>query len=133
MARSRKFFFNVAGGQGSSSFRFTSVYLRGASALPVESLRRTINQSDLHVLSFIYTMKLIIAGASGYVATEVIRQSLVLPQITAVVALARRAVSAPAGISAADQAKFQSAVVKNYDEYPDEVKKQFADADACIW
>ena len=78
-------------------------------------------------------MKLIIAGASGYVATEVIRQSLVLPQITAVVALARRAVSAPAGISAADQAKFQSAVVKNYDEYPDEVKKQFADADACIW
>jgi len=79
-------------------------------------------------------MKLIIAGASGFVATEVIRRSLSLPQITSVIALARRPVSAPDNLApGADPSKLHSAVVKDYDEYPDDVKKQLADADACIW
>jgi hypothetical protein len=79
-------------------------------------------------------MKLIVAGASGYVATEVIRRSLSLPQITSIIALARRPVSAPENLGpGADASKLHSAVIKNYDEYPDDVKKQFSDADACIW
>jgi N-acetyl-gamma-glutamylphosphate reductase len=79
-------------------------------------------------------MKLIIAGASGYVATEVIRRSLSLPQITSVIAVARRSVSAPDNLyPEADISKLHSAVIKEYDEYPEDVKKQFADADACIW
>lgn len=79
-------------------------------------------------------MKLIIAGASGYVATEVIRRSLSLPQITSIIALARRPVSAPDNLGpGADVSKLHSAVVKDYDAYPDDVKEQFADADACIW
>lgn len=79
-------------------------------------------------------MKLIVGGASGFVATEVIRQSLCLPQITSVVALARRKVSAPEGLGKnADVSKLQSAVITDYDAYPEDVKKQFADADACIW
>jgi hypothetical protein len=79
-------------------------------------------------------MQLIVAGASGFLATEVIRQSLYLPKITSVIALARRSVSAPSGLGAdADASKLQSVVIKDYDDYPDEVKKQFANADACIW
>jgi nucleoside-diphosphate-sugar epimerase len=78
-------------------------------------------------------MKLIIAGGSGFVATELIRQSLALPQITTVIVLARRPVSAPTDSAAGDPSKLHSIVLQDYDEYPDEVKKQLADADACIW
>lgn len=79
-------------------------------------------------------MKLIVAGASGFVGTEVIRRSLSLPQITSVIALARRPVSAPKNLGPdADTSKLQSVVVKDYDEYPEDVKKVFVDADACIW
>ncbi|KAJ7679040.1 hypothetical protein DFH06DRAFT_1315988 [Mycena polygramma] len=75
-------------------------------------------------------MKLIIAGATGYVAQEIIRQSLRMPQVTSVVALARKPVVAPNGEGAN---KLKSVIIKNYDNYSDEVKKEFAGADACIW
>ncbi|KAJ6512994.1 putative nucleoside-diphosphate-sugar epimerase [Mycena sanguinolenta] len=75
-------------------------------------------------------MKLIIAGASGFVAQEVLRQSLLDPNIESVVALSRKPVTPPPGI---DASKLKSAVVKDYDEYSDEVKKEFAGADGCIW
>jgi len=79
-------------------------------------------------------MQLIIAGASGYLATEVVRQALSLPKITSVIALARRQVSAPDNLGpGADVSKLRSVVVKDYDEYPEDVKKQFAKADGCIW
>ncbi|KAJ7221287.1 hypothetical protein GGX14DRAFT_514329 [Mycena pura] len=75
-------------------------------------------------------MKLIIAGATGLVAQEVIRQSLRNPTIKSIVALARKPVALPAG---ADASKLKSVVVKDYDDYSDEVKQEFAGADACIW
>jgi hypothetical protein len=79
-------------------------------------------------------MQLIIAGASGYLATEVVRQALSLPKITSVIALARRPISAPENLgSGADVSKLKSVVVKDYDEYPGDVKKLFTKADACIW
>ncbi|KAJ6507895.1 putative nucleoside-diphosphate-sugar epimerase [Mycena vitilis] len=75
-------------------------------------------------------MKLIVAGATGYVAQEVIRQSLRMSQVTSVVALARKPVVAPEGESAS---KLKSVIIKDYEHYSDEVKKEFAGADACIW
>ena len=75
-------------------------------------------------------MKLIVAGATGYVASEVIRQSLRMPGITSVVALARKPVVAPEG---SDAAKFRSVVVEDYGSYPEHVRKEFAGANACIW
>lgn len=79
-------------------------------------------------------MQLIVAGASGYLATEVIRQSLNVPKITSVIALARRPVSAPKNLAAgADPSKLHSVVIEDYDKYPDNVKEQLAKADACIW
>lgn len=79
-------------------------------------------------------MKLVIGGASGFVATEIIRQSLSIPKITSVVAIARRAVATPCNLGkGADTSKFLSVVLDNYDQYSDDVKKQLAGADACIW
>jgi hypothetical protein len=79
-------------------------------------------------------MQLIVTGASGFLANEIIRQSLYSPKITSVIAVARRPVSAPEGLtSGADASKLSSLVIKDYDEYPEDVKKQFANADACIW
>ncbi|KAK7033363.1 putative nucleoside-diphosphate-sugar epimerase [Favolaschia claudopus] len=78
-------------------------------------------------------MKLIVAGATGFVGQEVIRQSLRNPAITSIVALARRPVSPPTGVPEEAASKLKSVVVKDYDEYPDEVRKDLAGADACIW
>lgn len=79
-------------------------------------------------------MKLIVAGATGFVATEVIRQSLSIPEITSIIALARRPVSTPSDLSpGADTSKLRSVVLESYGTYPDGVRKQLAGADACIW
>ncbi|KAJ9415827.1 hypothetical protein QL093DRAFT_2567448 [Fusarium oxysporum] len=64
-------------------------------------------------------MKLLVTGASGYVGTEIIRQSLQLPQVTSVVAVARKPVF--------------SIIVKDYGDYPASVRDEFKDAAACIW
>jgi dTDP-4-dehydrorhamnose reductase len=79
-------------------------------------------------------MQIVVAGASGYLGKELIRQSLYLPKITSVIALARRQVDLPDGLgSDADPSKLQSVVLKNYYEYPEEILKQFASVDGCIW
>ncbi|KAJ5816267.1 hypothetical protein N7447_008500 [Penicillium robsamsonii] len=75
-------------------------------------------------------MKLIIAGASGLLGTEILRQSLQMREITRVVALARRPVQLDEGT---DSSKLKSVVIRDYGEYPDSVKAEFAGADACIW
>jgi hypothetical protein len=83
-----------------------------------------------HSNSRTYNMKLLVTGASGYVGTEIIRQSLQLPQVTSVVAVARKPVSVPSG---ADPARLKSIIVKDYGDYPASVRDEFKDAAACIW
>ena len=79
-------------------------------------------------------MKLVIAGATGFVGTELIRQSLSKANITSVIALARRPVSTPSNLGPnADPSKLHSVVLDNYGSYPDDVIKQLAGANACIW
>ncbi|OAP56501.1 hypothetical protein AYL99_09680 [Fonsecaea erecta] len=79
-------------------------------------------------------MKLVISGATGFVATELIRQSLSSPSITSVVALARRPITVPDNLGPeADTSKLESVVLEDFAKYPDHVKKQLEDADACIW
>jgi N-acetyl-gamma-glutamylphosphate reductase len=75
-------------------------------------------------------MKLIISGGSGYVAGELIRQSLRMPEITSLVVLSRRPVTIP---DHANAHKVKQVVVQDYDKYSDEAKKEFAGAAACIW
>ncbi|KAI1161834.1 NAD(P)-binding protein [Nemania serpens] len=79
-------------------------------------------------------MKLVVTGATGFVGREIIRQSLSHPKITSVVALARSPVAAPnALLAGADPSKLRSVVIQDYEVYPDEVKKEFSGAGACIW
>jgi hypothetical protein len=79
-------------------------------------------------------MKLIVAGATGFVGTEVIRQALSHPAVTSVVALARRATPVPANIGPdANISKLKSAICNDFDNYSESVKADLAGADACIW
>ncbi|OIW28213.1 NAD(P)-binding protein [Coniochaeta ligniaria NRRL 30616] len=79
-------------------------------------------------------MKLIITGASGYVGQELVRQSLKRPEITTVVALSRKPVSAHGDVAGdSNAAKLRSVVIEDYGEYPENVRKEFEGADACIW
>ena len=75
-------------------------------------------------------MKLIIAGATGLVATEIIKQSLQIHEITSVIALSRRPIHVDDGI---DSSKVKNVIVSDYGEYPDDVKAEFQGANACIW
>ncbi|KAI0116494.1 NAD(P)-binding protein [Nemania sp. FL0031] len=79
-------------------------------------------------------MKLIVTGATGFVGKELIRQSLLHPNITSVVALARSPVAIPETLPAsADSSKLKAVVIQDYEVYPDEIKKEFSGAAACIW
>ena len=79
-------------------------------------------------------MKLIITGATGLVGTEVIRQSLRNPKITSVITLSRRPVTVPEEVGGdLNSDKLKSLVLKDFTEYPEDVRTELADADACIW
>ncbi|KAF4427905.1 hypothetical protein FACUT_9577 [Fusarium acutatum] len=75
-------------------------------------------------------MKLIVTGASGYVGSEIIRQSLKLPHITSVIAVSRKLVPPSAGTIST---RLECVVVEDYGSYPDHVRDKFHGADACIW
>jgi nucleoside-diphosphate-sugar epimerase len=79
-------------------------------------------------------MKLIIAGSTGFVGTEIIRQAVSNPAITSIMALARRVTAVPENVKpGADEAKLKSVVCEDFGNYPQTVKEQLAGADACIW
>jgi hypothetical protein len=72
-------------------------------------------------------MKLIVVGATGLVATEMIRQALLLPEITSIVAVSRNP------IEHAETPRLKNVLLRDYGEYPVEAGEAFAGADACIW
>lgn len=79
-------------------------------------------------------MKLIVAGSTGFVATELIRQALSNPKITSIKALARRPTAVPQNAGpGADTSKLASVVCDNFEKYSESVKQELAGADACIW
>jgi hypothetical protein len=79
-------------------------------------------------------MKLIIGGSTGFVATELLSQALKNPAITSIIALGRREATVPADAdSNAAKTKLRSIICENFEEYPDSVKSELANADACIW
>ncbi|KAK9365087.1 hypothetical protein V1509DRAFT_643052 [Lipomyces kononenkoae] len=79
-------------------------------------------------------MKLIVAGATGFVGTELIRQALSHPGVTSVLALARRPTRVPQKTApGADPSKLKSVVCDNFEDYPESVKKELSGADACVW
>lgn len=79
-------------------------------------------------------MKLIIAGSTGLVATEVIRQALSNSAVSSIVALARRETSVPLNTGPdANIAKLKSLVCSDFGNYSESAKQELSGADACIW
>jgi uncharacterized protein YbjT (DUF2867 family) len=79
-------------------------------------------------------MKLIVAGSTGFVGSEVIRQAVSHPAITSIVALARRPTPVPQSDSPrADVSKLKSAICEDFEDYPESLLQELAGADACIW
>lgn len=79
-------------------------------------------------------MKLIIAGSTGFVATELIRQALAHPKVTSIIALGRRDVSLSTDAkSDFHKAKLKSVICRDFEVYSEDVKAEMAGADACIW
>lgn len=80
-------------------------------------------------------MKLIVAGATGFLGREVVRHALATPAVTCVVALARNPVSFTDAelLPSSDRAKLVHAAIRDYGEYPPDVTAHFVGADACIW
>ncbi|KAJ4317797.1 hypothetical protein N0V84_007159 [Fusarium piperis] len=79
-------------------------------------------------------MKLVVAGATGFLGTEVVRQALSHPKITSIIALARRQTAIPEGLGPqADASKLKSVACDDFMNYPENVRAEISDADACIW
>ncbi|PWY73033.1 hypothetical protein BO70DRAFT_364783 [Aspergillus heteromorphus CBS 117.55] len=76
-------------------------------------------------------MKLIVAGATGLVGSEIIRQCLQMSEITQIIALARKPVLIEDGTDPTSE--LTSVVIRDYGEYSDDTRAEFAGADACIW
>lgn len=79
-------------------------------------------------------MKLIVVGAKGFVANEVIRQSLRLSAIGEIVAVSRSEVVTPTKLYPnSNLSKLRPVKIDDYDVYTEATKEAFAGADACIW
>lgn len=77
-------------------------------------------------------MKIIVAGSTGFVATEFIKQALSKPAITSIIGLARRETPLPESFGP-NTDKFKSVICQDFANYPEDVKREISGADACIW
>jgi uncharacterized protein YbjT (DUF2867 family) len=74
-------------------------------------------------------MKLLIAGVTGLVGTEIVGENLQNDQITSVIALARR----PVNMDGLDTTKLKTVIVDDYGAYSEQVKAEMKEVGACIW
>ncbi|KAF7907561.1 uncharacterized protein EAF01_005147 [Botrytis porri] len=79
-------------------------------------------------------MKLIIAGSTGFVATEIIKQALSNPDVTSIIALARREISVPQILDDnADITKIKAVTCDDFSNYSESARRELEGTDACIW
>lgn len=84
-------------------------------------------------------MKLAIAGSTGYLGQELIKQALSNPKITTLIAISRRETSLPSKdqlLPDADPAKLKSVVVKDFmSDWTESngCKEDLKDMDGMIW
>ncbi|KAL4735748.1 hypothetical protein BDV11DRAFT_28147 [Aspergillus similis] len=74
-------------------------------------------------------MKIILAGTTGFVGTEVLHQALQNPSITSIVVLSRKQLPD----SVATNPKVTVEIVDEFLSYPDSLLQDLTGAEACIW
>jgi uncharacterized protein YbjT (DUF2867 family) len=74
-------------------------------------------------------MKIILAGSTGGIGSEVLQQCLQHPSITSIVALSRRPLPAPI----ASNPKLNVIIMEDFTSYSDSVLRQLDGAQACVW
>ena len=70
-------------------------------------------------------MKVILTGSTGFIGREVLSQCLAHPAITSIVALTRRELPA--------HEKLKVTLIEDFMTYPDAIRDEIRDAEACIW
>jgi uncharacterized protein YbjT (DUF2867 family) len=73
-------------------------------------------------------MKVILTGSTGFIGGGVLSQCLQNPAITSIIVLSRRALP-----DSAANPKVKVIVMEDFTSYPDEVLKEIAGADGCLW
>jgi hypothetical protein len=74
-------------------------------------------------------MKIILAGTTGFVGTEVLAQALADPRITSLVVLSRK----PLPQSITENEKVTVKILDDFLTYPDSLLEELAGAEGCIW
>ena len=74
-------------------------------------------------------MKIIVSGVTGFVGGEVLKQLLIQPKVTSVIALSRREL--PKEIS--QHNKLKVLIHKDFKSWSEESLREIGEADACIW
>jgi len=75
-------------------------------------------------------MKVVVAGGTGFVGAEVLRQLLAMPSISSIIALARR--DLPTSLTEGSP-KLRTVIMKDFTHYSPEVIKELEGAEAAIW
>ena len=75
-------------------------------------------------------MKIIVAGATGFIGGEVLAQCLNSPAVSSLIALSRREL--PSSLTR-NSPKLKVVLLKEFTSYPDEALDELAGAEACIW
>jgi nucleoside-diphosphate-sugar epimerase len=81
-------------------------------------------------IEFLSKMKIILAGATGFVGKALVQNCNKDSRITAIVALSRR--DLPPELTANND-KVKVLIHQNFLEYPDSVLDELAGAEACLW
>ena len=74
-------------------------------------------------------MKVVIAGATGFIGGEVLRRMICDSAITAIVSIGRREL--PATI--AKDSKLKHIIVEDMSNYPEDALPEIAGAEGCVW
>jgi len=74
-------------------------------------------------------MKIIISGVTGFIGAEVLRQALVHPQVTSVIALSRKPLTGPDSTNP----KIKTILMEDFEQYPDSVLSELKGARGCVW
>ncbi|KAI9835320.1 MAG: hypothetical protein M1819_002464 [Sarea resinae] len=74
-------------------------------------------------------MRIILTGGTGLVGGELLTQCIRNASITSIIALTRR----PLAPAVTSHEKVENIIHDNFNEYPDQLLKKLAGAEACLW